>query len=414
MYVLFLSVVYGVAMKSILKGAGAFLFVNYMSMLFSFAVIMVNGKILTPQDFGLISLAMVLVNVAESLKQTGFKEYLIAKDGVSRDDEDSSWTLELAKNSILAFLLFVSKDAVVLYFEEPRLSAIVNVFVLLFLFESFVSPHFYKFRKNLDYKKMVLYNFLTNTLYTVAAIFLVYKYMNYYGVVLSYMVKTLSEVVLSYAFYPKKVRFYVDLSLVRAQMSFGKWIVLSAIVFYFTNRFDNFVLANAVSLEDLGYYVFAFSVANAVIGQPIKSVNTALFPLLAKKFDSYSPRRILVLISLAGLSLCGLLLLFLPYVITEFIDKKWERSIEVVSILVVAMYVNGLRVDGFFLAKGKPKYKFIIDLAKGVSFVPLLILLVESYGVIGAAYANLISSALAFVVWFYYIEFKINKMARVL
>lgn len=385
--------------RGLLKGTSAFLFINYSSAIIGFVIIVVNGKLLSPIDFGLISLAMVFVSILESLKQLGFKEYLIAAKTVNIKEVTNAWTIDLLKSICLSLVLIISSDFIIDYYQEPRLNLIILIFSVIFLIEGLFSPKFYLLRKNLEYKKLIRFNLIQSMIYLVFSISLVYYYQSYIGVVYSYLIKSVSGLVLSYIYSPCKPSLYFNFEITRKQMKYGIWILASALIFYVTNRFDTFVLSTKVNLSELGYYTFAYTLANGLIAQPAKAFNNALFPLLSKGSVPYSKERIFIIL-LAVSIVAGLIVLFImPYAITNFIDVKWEPAIKVALILSMSFLVNGLKFDGYFMASGKTNYKFIIELTKGIVFLLTILPLVIEYGIEGAALSTLLSNIVSLFIW---------------
>ncbi|WP_417212314.1 oligosaccharide flippase family protein [Acinetobacter venetianus] len=383
----------------LLKGASAFLVINYVSAGFSFIILVVNGKILSAEDYGIIGLAMVLVSILESFKQLGFKEYLIAIKSVSSNDEDNAWSIDLVKALALSMILFFSSGAISSYYDEPKLKFVVLCFSVIFVLEGLSSPKIYQLRKHLKYKELIKFNLYGNLIYLIGSISLVYLFESYIGVVFAYLLKGFSNFILSYIYCPCIPRFFISSDLTKKQIKFGVWIFASSIVFYITNRFDAFVLSTKVDIISLGYYSFAYALVNGLVSQPAKSFNNALFPLLSKGLVSSNPTRIFLLLLIASFFIGLALHFIIPFVLIYVIDKKWEVAIPCIQILIFAFLVNGLKFDSYFMANGKTKLKFIIELSKGIAFLSIVFPLVDKFGIEGAAMSILISNLFSLFVW---------------
>jgi hypothetical protein len=67
---------------SIIRGSISWLVISNLATISSVLVTIYSGSILTTEEFGAVGLIMLVINVLESLKQLGVKEYLIATDKV--------------------------------------------------------------------------------------------------------------------------------------------------------------------------------------------------------------------------------------------------------------------------------------------------------------------------------------------
>ncbi|MEZ9140969.1 MULTISPECIES: oligosaccharide flippase family protein [unclassified Shewanella] len=393
-------------MINLLKGSSYFALSSYIVVIFSALVTIVNGKILTAEDFGLIAISMLFTSMLESLKQLGFKEYLISQSILPNQNlqEQVAWTLDFIKGIVLCIISLVSIPYLVSAYNEPRLELMIVIISVSFIFESIASPKLYLARKNLEYKVTVKISFFSSLIYCISSILLVLHFKSYLGVIYGLLIRSLASSFLSYFFYSVKPNFTFNKDVALKQFRYGKWILASGIVFYFTNRFDNLVLSINVSLEELGYYGFAYSVVNGVLGGPIKSINSALFPILSKGGHGLRKKQVVACLFLVGIILAILMYYTLPFIVVEFIGAKWDSSTSIISILAIAFCVNGIKVDGYFLANKKPNYKFIVEVVRGAVIIFLCIPMVNQYGGIGAAWSLLIANIFSLFVWLYMIR----------
>ncbi|MEZ9514995.1 oligosaccharide flippase family protein [Vibrio splendidus] len=390
-------------MKSLLKGSGYFAIASYITVLFSVIITMVNGKVLTAEDYGIIAISLVFTSMLESLKQLGFKEYLISKNDIDdrEAEENNAWTLDLIKSIVLSLVSLLSIPLMVGIYEEERIALVIAIVSIMFVVEGITSPKLYLSRKNLQYNIIVKINLITSVVYCISTILLVMYFENYIGVIIGLLCKSFTSVLLSYYFYPVKPKLTLNLIISKKQFKYGKWILLSGLVYYFTNRFDNFALSLNVTLTDLGYYGFAFSLVNGVLGLPIKSVNNALFPILSSNKHDLSKTNVISFIAFFSALVALIMSWLLPWVAINLIDEKWYSSKDVISLLVIAFCINAIKVDGFFLSKNKPEYKFFVEFIRGMLMLLLCIPFIKWLGIIGAPIALVCANTASLFVWFY-------------
>jgi len=89
-----------------------------------------------------------------------------------------------------------------------------------------------------------------------------------------------------------------------------------------------------------------------------------------------------------------------PYVFSVMIDEKFSEALKYIPLLVIGFSFEGVRkpLASFLMHQNKVKtLGFISLLAAGINIV-LNIILIQKYGISGAAYATIISFAFLYVV----------------
>ncbi|MGI9502598.1 MAG: oligosaccharide flippase family protein, partial [Geminicoccaceae bacterium] len=81
-----------VLMRLVVRGAGL---IN----------MVILARLLVPEDFGLVAMAMLIVGAIEIFSEFNFDVVLIKKQNATRVDYDTAWTLSIIRGSVVAGLL---------------------------------------------------------------------------------------------------------------------------------------------------------------------------------------------------------------------------------------------------------------------------------------------------------------------
>ena len=87
------------------------------------------ARLLAPQDFGLLGIAMLSISALETFSQTGFHAALIQKKDGVESHLDTAWTISAIRGVILFGILYVSAPVAANFFNSSR-----NVINILFVF----------------------------------------------------------------------------------------------------------------------------------------------------------------------------------------------------------------------------------------------------------------------------------------
>lgn len=110
---------------------------NFLSLLVNqlrnFVVTLVLARLLTPVDFGLIGMAMVLNSILDFFVDFGFSSAIIRKNEVTNVELSTVFWWNLIFGGICSLLVFLCAPVFAWFYEMPQLASIVHVTSLSFL-----------------------------------------------------------------------------------------------------------------------------------------------------------------------------------------------------------------------------------------------------------------------------------------
>lgn len=395
-------------LKKLMKGGGSLFIVSNIGVLFSVVIVYVNAKILTPEDFGVVGFATILITFLDSFKQIGTKEYLIANGVTDELQVMNAWSMDLIKSVSLFFVSVALTPVISNVYGVSSLNWIIPLLSLGFLLDGISNPKFYILRMELEYRNLIAYSFFVNVFYAVASISFVNYFGSYVGLIWGYFARSFAQFIFTYLFYPIVPRIYFKVEECIKQLNYGKWLLVCGVLFFFTSRFDVFVLSMMVDVKSLGFYTFAISIVTGIVALPLKSINNAFFPILSKNKNDLQLRLVVtftsIVASVVALGAC----LVIPYVLELLFDNKWDNSIGALQLLSIGIAINSIRVDGYFLAIGFTKYKYKVELARALCFVSVIVPFVSVGGIEGAAGSFVLANMFGLGIWARYMN-KINR-----
>jgi len=178
-------------------------------------------------------------------------------------------------------------------------------------------------------------------------------------------------------------------------LNFGVWMTLSNIVSPLMVSADRFIISFIIGASAVAYYTVPFDMVIRLLVIPA-SLTTVLFPrfsdLLVNERDSamnlFKKSKKIIFIVMFFLSIC--IMIFSHFGLTIWIgedlaDKSWM----IMSVLSIGLLFNSLAQVPYALiqAAGKVKLTSIIHLCEFFSYIILLLILLNIFGIIGAAIA---------------------------
>ena len=135
----------------VLRGALLAVALQWSMRLIGLVSVFVLARLLSPEDFGIVGLAMAAVALVEIFSVIGLRQALLRIEAPDRSHLDTAWTIQL--------LLFLGLGAVLValaplagrFYGEPALATVIVVLASRFLFLGLVNIGIVEFDRNLDF-----------------------------------------------------------------------------------------------------------------------------------------------------------------------------------------------------------------------------------------------------------------------
>jgi O-antigen/teichoic acid export membrane protein len=253
-----------------------------LSQFLSWAMPLFVVRLLTVEDYGLFSLAMIFVGLLMWTNELGIGAALVQKKDISKYDYQLGFGVVLVTNLVFSTTLVLLAPYISTYFEEPRLTLILQVTALGFMTNAFiVIPESYLSRK-LDFKKKSIVELISNL--GGGAITLIFAYLGHgvwamvWGFVSIWAIRAIGLNIIS------PIHVWPRFSLKRAKqlITFGGLVTMDHLAWYFANRADAFIIGKLLGTAPLGIY----SVALHVASMPMQKINGLLNEIAFPAFSS--------------------------------------------------------------------------------------------------------------------------------
>jgi O-antigen/teichoic acid export membrane protein len=148
--------------------------VNNITIVTNFLLTILLARLLTPTDIGIFSMSAVLIGVAHVLRDFGVAAYLKRAKNLSEELIRSAFGLLLATSWVAAFILFLSAPYWASFFNESRISDVVQVLAIGFLFIPFGAIPSAILTRRLEVKKTSQVMLVSNVVHFFVCLLLAY------------------------------------------------------------------------------------------------------------------------------------------------------------------------------------------------------------------------------------------------
>lgn len=354
----------------------------------------VLARLLVPADFGLVSMATAVVAVLELLTAFSFDVALVSKSHASQDHYHTAWTLNVIFVATASALVVALAYPAALFYNDRRLIPMIAVLGATLCIQGLENVGIVAFRKEMTFGRDFAFMFGKRFSGFCVTIPLAVMTRSYWALIAGIVTSRLSGVALSYMMHPFRPRFrFVHW---RELLSFSKWLLVGNLLTFLNSRSTDFIIGKLVGPAALGVYNVGFEISNLPSSELVAPINRAALPGYAKVAHNLDLLRsnyvdvftVIAFVTLpAAVGLASVSDLFVATVL----GAKWHAAIPVINILSVFGAVIALTNNSYsvFLALHRPRTATILNGARGLMLLPLLVIATKYWGMLGAAWAML-------------------------
>ncbi len=171
--------------------------VRWASRLTGLVSTIVLARLLTPADYGVVAIAMVIVATIEVFNQTGQQLAIIRLPHPTREHYDAAWTIFIILSTILGTAIWLAAPLAQIYFHEPRAAAVVKVLAFRTFLGGFENIGVVDFQRNLQFHKVFQYRTYPSLISFVVGLIAAFVLRNYWALVIGIMTQQLCGIALS-------------------------------------------------------------------------------------------------------------------------------------------------------------------------------------------------------------------------
>lgn len=374
-----------------------------------FVLQIVLARVLFPEDFGLVGMAVVFSTIIRAFVEFGMGAALIQLK--EREFSDSYlytayWT-GLVVNIILYLLIYiVVSPLIATFYDEPQLEQIFPVLSLGIIINSFNMVQLVKLTRELDFRSLTIIGFISTAVATVISILMAYTGFGIWSIVVHQPLVAFISLPLYLLINRWVPKLHWNKQEFKKIFSFGLYTSGTQITNSINSQLDFLLIGKLLSAQPLGLYSLAFQVTDLVKSKVVTIVTKVMYPVYAKIQDDKERVRsyyedVIKFNFLIIAPIMSLMVIFAYDLVTFIFGDKWEASVPLVRILAIGSLIQVLASSNTSLIRGigYPKLEFMLQFFKAVFiFIPSIIIGVYLNGIIGASWAVVVNYSAAVII----------------
>lgn len=383
--------------RAVIGGIWVFL-LQVVQQLFNLARLMILARILSPQDFGLMGIALLSMTTLEAFSQTGFQQALIQKKNDIHSYLDSAWTFLILRGIILFSILYFIAPYSAIFFDTPDAKLIIQVIGLSVIIQAFTNIGVIHFQKELEFNKQFIYQLSGTLTDFVVAIIAVLLFGNVWALVFGLLAGKAAMLIASYLISPYRPHLSFDIDKIKELFGYGKWILGTSVLVFLVTQGDDILVGKLLSVTALGYYQMAYLISNLPATQITHVISQVTFPTYSKIQTNLPKLReaylnVLQFTAFISVPISYLIFVLAPDFTLIFLGEKWIPMVSTIKILVFAGLIRSIQATTgpIFYALGKTKIDTKVQTIRFLVIAIFIYPFIIRWGLIGASLTVLIS-----------------------
>ena len=227
---------------------------RFLAQLISFIVSIVLARILVPEEYGLVALVMVFINIFNSFVTNGLGASLVQRKDVDDNDFSTMFYASLGLSIILYLILLLISPFISKISGNNDLSIVLTVMGLKIPIASINSIQQAYISKKMEYKKFFYATLVGTVISGILGIVAANNGYGFWALVIQYLSNSLIDTIalsIVIKWHPKFIFSYKRFKIL---FSYGYKVMLTGVIGTVFDQIKNFIIGLKYTSADLAYY----------------------------------------------------------------------------------------------------------------------------------------------------------------
>ncbi len=352
---------------------------------------MVLARLLTPEAFGVLVTATMVISFAEIFTDAGFQKYIVQHS--FKDDESLYKSTSVAFWSNLIFSLFLwivictFSSQIAHLVGNDGYGLVIAVSCVCIPLEAFSSIQMALFKRKLDFKTLFIVRLIGIAIPIVITIPLALVTHSYWSLIIGMIALNICNAVILTLKSDWKPRWFYNVKLFKDMFSFTVWSMIESVTIWLTGYLDVFIVGSVLSAYYMGVYRTSINIVGQIMNLVTAATTPVLFSALCKLQDNDTEFKTIFfdfqkIIGMLVIPMGVGIFLFRDLVTEILLGAQWSEASYMIGwwgltsaiAIVLSHYCSEI-----YRSKGKPKYSVLSQVIHLCFLVPTVLISVK-YG----------------------------------
>lgn len=338
---------------------------KYSGLIVQIIVTAILARLLSPEDFGVVAVATVLIAFFTLFTDMGIGPAIIQKQDLTQDDLNSIFSFTVWGGIVLAALFFVVAYPIGHFYKEESLVLICQLLSINLLFAAWNIVPNALINKNKRFKFIAKRTLSLQVISGIISVFAAYHGLGLYALLISPILTAIGVFVLNFRKYPLQFSWQMHTEALKKIFSYSSFQFLFNFINYFSRNLDKLIIGRFFSMNELGYYEKSYRLMMLPLQYVTNVVTPVMHPILTLLQNDYKSltekyNKIIKLIATISFPLGVFLYFAADDIIYIIYGNRWEKAIPVFQILALSLPLQMIlsTTGAIYQAAGKTNWLF--------------------------------------------------------
>lgn len=354
---------------------------KYSGQVVSIVVSMVLARLLSPEDFGVIAIALVIISFLNILCDMGIGPAIIQRNDLNQNDLDNIYTFSCIVGVLLSLCFFLSSWPISFFYNNQKLIVVCQILACNVFFAAANMVPNALMVKNFRFKQIARRTLFLQILSGFLSVAVAYKGGGIYSLLISPVVTAIGVFLYNRQFYKLRLARRLTLNPIKKIFSYSAFQFAFKFINFFAANIDKIVIGKTISAYNLGYYQKSFQLVQLPLSNIDSVITPVLHPLLSKyqgDKDGLISRynKVINLLATIGFPLGVYMFFCATEIIVFFYGDQWINAVPVFRILAISapVYITLSSCGSFFQASNETKNLFYLGVVNSFIMIGLTLI----------------------------------------
>jgi PST family polysaccharide transporter len=305
----------------------------------------VLARLLSPDDYGLMAMVVVVTNFAGLFREMGLSSAAIQKKGLTRAQQSNLFWLNTAMGATLTAIVAAGSPLVAMFYGRPELTGVTLALSTTFIVSSLGTQHGAMLVRNMQFGRKAAAAIGGALVGLATSVALAFNGFTYWSLVWGNVSGSIVTTLLLFAFSPFRPLWFTRKVGTWEMVNYGANITGFNFINFFQRNLDNILIGRFWGSGALGLYSKAYSLLMLPITSIRNPINAVAFPALSRlqndpdSFRSYYLKTT-SLIALLSMPITAFFFVASKPIILLMLGEQWLGVSPIFSSLAVAGFIQ--------------------------------------------------------------------------
>lgn len=404
--------------KQLISGIGFTAISKYSGMFISLIITAVLSRILSPDDFGIVAVATVIITFFGIICDLGIAPAIVQNKELNKRDINNLFSFSFWLSIMISILFYLSAGLIANYYNSPQLVNICRILSLSLFFNTInVVPNALLY-KNKEFKFIAKRTIIVQIITGLVAVISAFNGAGIYALLINPVLSAIIIFTITFRRFPQQILLTSGIVTLKKIFSYSLYQFLFNLINYFSRNLDKLLIGRFMGMSPLGYYEKSYRLMMLPLQNITHVITPVMHPILSDYKDDVNYLEVAYLKIVRIMAFIGFpLSVFLHFTARELMliifGNQWLPSVPVFEILALTVGIQiVLSTSGsIFQAAGDTKSLFICGLFSAFTNVTGILIGIFVFKSLNAvAWCILITFSINFIqayLQMYYVTFKL-------